>query len=234
MAYPSDIEGNPLILLAQINFAQAPKLDSYPDKGILQFFISEEGRDHLWGMELRGPEVPDPEYFESLEPLREQKYFKVIFHGEVVEEAARLRNEFPDFTDAILPVNDEAKIDFAIGSEYVSAYDYRFRRYFGMDAYSFFAQFGSKERAIANQYIRYSEDWSPGKIGGYAYFVQQDPRQVAADSEDWVLLFQLDSSTLADGVEVMWGDVGVGNFHIKRSDLEDLNFGGVVYYWDNH
>lgn len=37
--YPTNSEGTPLKLLAQINFAQMPKLENYPEKGILQFLL---------------------------------------------------------------------------------------------------------------------------------------------------------------------------------------------------
>ncbi|MEY0874488.1 DUF1963 domain-containing protein, partial [Providencia manganoxydans] len=47
--YPTNSEGMPLKLLAQINFAQMPKLENYPEKGILQFFI---GGDDLYGADF--------------------------------------------------------------------------------------------------------------------------------------------------------------------------------------
>ncbi len=54
--YPRDPDGKPLRLLAQINFADVPPLDDYPDEGILQFFISDElgGYDisQVWGLQF--------------------------------------------------------------------------------------------------------------------------------------------------------------------------------------
>jgi uncharacterized protein YwqG len=38
--YPLDGKGKPMILLAQINFAEAPALAPYPTQGILQLFVS--------------------------------------------------------------------------------------------------------------------------------------------------------------------------------------------------
>lgn len=41
--YPTDSNRQPLILLAQINFAELPPLPNYPTNGILQFYISTTG-----------------------------------------------------------------------------------------------------------------------------------------------------------------------------------------------
>ena len=69
------------------------------------------------------------------------------------------------------------------------------------------------------------------QIGGYPFFAQDDPRT----HEPWlhyeVLLFQLDSH---DAMGVQWGDFGIGNFFIKRSDLLKRDFSRVLYNWDCH
>jgi uncharacterized protein YwqG len=39
IAYPTCSDGTPMILLAQINFSEIPKLDYYPTSGVLQLFI---------------------------------------------------------------------------------------------------------------------------------------------------------------------------------------------------
>lgn len=38
--YPSDANGDPLILIAQINFAEVPELSGFPRSGLLQLFFS--------------------------------------------------------------------------------------------------------------------------------------------------------------------------------------------------
>lgn len=66
--------------------------------------------------------------------------------------------------------------------------------------------------------------------GGWAYFTQGDPRD---DDDPRELLFQLDSYMDSDSpVELMWGDVGVGNFFISKEDLARLDFNKVLYTWD--
>ena len=44
-----------------------------------------------------------------------------------------------------------------------------------------------------------------------------------------LLLLQLDSDELMD---LMWGDMGVGHFFIRASDLERRDFSKVLYDWD--
>jgi uncharacterized protein YwqG len=39
-AYPHDVLVRPMILLAQINFAEVPRLEGYPTEGIFQLFVS--------------------------------------------------------------------------------------------------------------------------------------------------------------------------------------------------
>src|SRR5690554_8213404 len=42
--YQNDKKGSPMIVLAQINFAETPQLENYPTDGIVQFFISSTER----------------------------------------------------------------------------------------------------------------------------------------------------------------------------------------------
>ena len=68
---------------------------------------------------------------------------------------------------------------------------------------------------------------------GYAYFTQNDPRDYMVDLQDYILLFQMDSDYSAERKsEIMWGDSGVGNFFIKKDDLQKLDFSKVMYNWD--
>ena len=42
---PTDEDGNQLWLCAQINFAQMPRMEGFPQEGILQIFLSDMGLD---------------------------------------------------------------------------------------------------------------------------------------------------------------------------------------------
>ena len=54
------------------------------------------------------------------------------------------------------------------------------------------------------------------------------PMDVKSDESE-VLMFQLDSEF---GGSVMWGDLGVGSFFIKRKDLKAGNMDDVYFSWD--
>ena len=72
--------------------------------------------------------------------------------------------------------------------------------------------------------------WNAGHwIGGYPYFMQDDVREVSSEFD--TLLFQMDSESIGEG-EIMWGDMGVGNFFISREALRRLDFSRVLYHWD--
>ena len=45
---------------------------------------------------------------------------------------------------------------------------------------------------------------------------------------NYILLFQMDSKG-NKSIDIMWGDGGVGNFFIKQSALQKLDFGRVLY-----
>ena len=57
------------------------------------------------------------------------------------------------------------------------------------------------------------------KMLGYAFFTQEDPRYNKYEDYD-TLLLQLDSDGY-DGDIIIWGDVGVANFFMKKKALEE-------------
>ena len=69
-------------------------------------------------------------------------------------------------------------------------------------------------------------------IGGYPTFTQWDPRGVYDDfAGHTTLLFQLDSDQ-AEGIDIMWGDMGVGHFFVEPERLAALDFSSVLYDYD--
>lgn len=231
--WPTGSDGQPLTLLVQINFSDMPPLAGYPKAGILQFFIGGEGggaHPHMWGMGFYEEKPYDPErYFQS---LQYQANFRVIYYPDLIADDSGLDTTSPPQPKFALPVMSEAELSFAPGSEYVTPWDYRFERVFGKEAHELFAGFGPREQGIAEQYIRFTHREALAKLGGYASFVQDDPRKIRS-SEDWLVLLDIRSG-VENGVDVMWGDAGVGALLIRRDDLEKLDFSRVAYYWDNH
>ncbi len=65
--YPTTSEGDYLRLLAQINFDEAPNLEGYPTKGILQFYIAMDG---TYGLVHENPST-------------DQSNFRILYFPEV-------------------------------------------------------------------------------------------------------------------------------------------------------
>ena len=70
------------------------------------------------------------------------------------------------------------------------------------------------------------------RVGGYPFFTQDDVRgwEHSEPLSNYVLLFQLASEYGDEGVELMWGDCGVGNFFIHPDDLANLRFDKAFFY----
>jgi uncharacterized protein YwqG len=206
---PCAPDGQELHFLAQINFEEIPMMHPFPNKGILQFFIQD---DDLLGMDFDDGEVQDT--------------FRVIYHAEVIKDEKKLSIKFNMLRDyEFLPHHPEESypLIFSEEEEIVPVTDYRFYEQFGQD---FFQQFGAKEWDIMDEYAKQHKA-EGHKIGGYAYFTQDDPRK---KEDPMLLLLQLDSDELMD---LMWGDMGVGHFFIREKDLLALDFSKVLYDWDN-
>ncbi len=233
--YPRDPNGKPLRLLAQINFADVPALEGYPDEGILQFYISDDpgGYDlvQVWGLQFYMEEPYDAQA--QLDLWKSQDYFRVVWHETVEENAGPSEFDIRFDPDGMMPADEEARLTFETGMSYPVPGDYRFARVFGKGDYEFFEQFGDKEESVAVRYISHITVDDIAWIGGYAFFTQGDPREIVPD-EDWLLLFELQSSMTEDQPSVMWGDVGIGAFFIRPEDLRNRDFSNVLYTWDSH
>ena len=210
--YPTDKTGKPMIMLAQINFAEVPHLNNYPEAGILQFYIA--AKDDLYGV--------------NFDDFTDQTSFRVLFHTIVDEN--NLNPSVPVFNlrndDVYTPITVEHRLTFRLEKEYVPHSDWRFEMYFGKNYFDFSSEY--ENDALWEKYET-GDIANPGghKIGGYAYFTQWDPRSKESYS-DYILLLQIDS----EGDHILWGDVGVGNLFIREEDLKRLDFSSVLYTWD--
>ncbi|WP_370979424.1 YwqG family protein [Agaribacterium sp. ZY112] len=208
-AYPRTNEGEELLLLAQINFEELPTLEGYPTTGIVQFFIAD---DDMYGLSFDRP-------IEDL--LANPDTYQVIYHPEVIKDESLLDDNLPLADgDSYLPVAREYSLLFAVAEELASPTDYRFEKIAG-DVFEL-------DDEVA-EYVFDKLCTTGSKVGGYAYFTQSDPRQ--GQAEDWLLLFQMDSSNVEE-IDIMWGDAGVCNFFIEPAKLLCCDFSRVWYNWD--
>lgn len=202
--WPQMSDGSDLHLLAQINFAEVPELDPFPQKGILQFWL---GVNDLYGLDFADPVRQDSfrlVYYPDLEKTGLQTAF-----GDKLKwnESSPFGDDCPSFSLSFskekMPVNfDDFQADKLLKNlPEALVHDY-------MDAF----------------------DHTGHRIGGYAHFTQSDPRESKYEySVKDILLLQIDSD---DKNNILWGDCGVANFFISERKLKALDFSKVLYNWD--
>lgn len=206
--YPTAPDGRELFFLAQLNFEEMPALPPFPRKGLLQFFIND---DDLYGMDFEDGENPDT--------------FRVIYYPEIIKDKTTLQTQVPidrDYDELPHHPEESYPLAFSLSEEIAPVTDYRFWQHMGQE---FFQRLGEQEWTVLEAYNK-SVHAQGHKIGGYAYFTQDDPRK---PEDPMLLLFQLDSD---EGMDLMWGDMGVGHFFIREKDLIACDFSKVLYDWD--
>ncbi|MCS1351489.1 YwqG family protein [Mechercharimyces sp. CAU 1602] len=217
--FPTDEKGKPMKLLAQINFAEVPFLEDFPQTGILQFYLSM--RDDLYGCDFDDPCA--------------QRNFRIMYHPEVITRITELTSDFPDpqmeqGEEYLFPLgeDDEMRMMFTATHGVLSYSDYRYDEF--EEEYDLDRNKDGDENNSLDEVYRSNFSGEGHKIGGYAFFTQTDPRMDEEERQKYdVLLFQLDSDS---AFNVMWGDMGVGNFFITKEDLQQCNFANVMYNWD--
>lgn len=229
--YPTDRseghEGEPLRLLAQLNFEKLPHIENFPEKGILQFFCAcnYEG---LYGIDFDDP--------------ISAKGFRVIYHENIITDESMLMSaeDIPRFEEdtGYFPFDGEFILEAGSPEKCpASANDYRFEEAV-VRLYS-----ETTGRAVRNIYgvdiddrtwenIFELRSFEQTCIGGYPFFTQEDVRHGDKYSEYDILLFQSASTWGEKKDDIMWGDLGVGNFFISSEDLKKLDFSKVLYNWD--
>ncbi|MEO1574777.1 MAG: DUF1963 domain-containing protein [Pseudomonadota bacterium] len=208
LEYPVGSDGQPLHLLAQINFAEiSAGLDTLPETGLLQFFIASED---LYGSDFSKPD-----------PTSEKKRnYAVVFHAQP-DTTQHVDGTGPDphNDDDLLPMRGESTMTFERSDSRPSPHDCRFETLLP----------GVRMMEASEPLYDYAADGYGHQLGGYATFTQTDPRE--GDGDDWQLLFQIDSETVGE-LDMMWGDVGIANFFILPDDLARGDFSRVWYNWD--
>lgn len=214
MDYPRTSKGDPLYMLAQLNLAELPPLPGYPKSGMLQFFVAD---DESMGLEFgEGLE-------ETIRRNSDGSRSRVVFHRDVVEATAQLEHDLPQASDAeIMPLSGEYTLSFTHEAQLPLHTDHRFA--------AAVANLDEIHDDVMEKLWEESEATTQTRIGGYAYFTQDDPRH-GLEPGEWLLLFQMDTDDTA-GVDIMWGDSGVGNWFIHRDDLARGDFSRVWFNWD--
>ncbi|MCU5733554.1 YwqG family protein [Bacillus pacificus] len=213
---PKDSNGQPMMLLAQLNFEEMPHVEYMPQEGMLQFFVS--AADELYGADFDQPTT--------------QKDFRIIYHSTIIEDLNKVITDFSylntlELEDFIIP--EAAKLKFELDYQPVTSGDYRFEKIFSEDIDWEEIVDEENNTELGELYDDLCKDQGH-KIGGYPFFTQTDPREWEEKYQQHdILLLQIDTD---DSLNIMWGDSGVANFFIKKEDLLNLDFSNVIYNWD--
>jgi uncharacterized protein YwqG len=218
--------GKPLRLLCQLNMEQLPRLDGFPEKGMLQFYVAYEESEDTYGLDFEHPTKQDA--------------WRIVYHESLVTDTSLLGlpPSFSEDDEAVFPVRGELAIVAKLGQVPITTSDFRWGDFWenvfepsdtGQRLKDEYAEDEILD-AIEGQYYG-----GGSRIGGYPDFTQADPRVFGKDDRT-VLLLQLDSYAPGGfGVaksDISWGEAGVANFFIRPNDLRALDFSKVMYNWD--
>ncbi len=163
--YPKSKNGLPMVLWAQINFEEVPRIAGYPKQGILQLFVAA----HDW---YDGDD------------------YAIIFHENTSQEIQTDFSFLPDRLYEECPIHCEHRLHFSKIVDNGSSEDSRFEPNFNGESYfDFQDRLSEEQQNEMNGYF----DGSGHKIGGYAYFTQSDPRGYEKEKRNDVLILQIDS-----------------------------------------
>lgn len=212
LTYPTNFKGEYLQLLAQLNFAEIPSLDKFPQSGILQFYIDRN--DECYGLDFNNP--------------FQQDKFRVLYFPEIDDNPENLCTNFDflatDKPNYYFPIRGEFSLQFTSKVEPISPFD---------QTLSQILQQSNSFRELYAQFYEQNFNEMGHKLGGYPDFTQSDPRiEFSQENEPYLLLLQIDSEYLDNQLEICWGDVGISNFFIQSSRLTNLDFSQVLYNWD--
>ncbi len=224
-SFPTDKGGKPMLMVMQINCAQAGLKAPLPEQGMLQWFISANP-ELMYGCQGN---------FDLGEG------FKVVYHKEIGESATPAGIPTHETVDErATPVKREVPIDVVTEETTMGVTDGRFNRmFFGIIKEITGVMHEGKvwyEYLDNDDCLYYEQNMGMKRprhqMLGYPVFSQEDARRDIKMHD--TLLFQLDSqfSTVDRKELVMWGDMGSGFIFISQDDLADLDFSRAYYCWD--
>lgn len=210
-SWPRDGKGRPMSFLGQVDFAALPQLPDYPAAGVLQFFI---GRDLYYGAD---PNHPD------------RGQFRLAWRPDFAGGGRLQHGPQPggDRFDMNSPL-EAATVAHGValaarsGTSRPTINSWQFAR-----DLPDLASAGGRGTVNAMVQARLVEQSEVHHVGGHPQFTQDDWRGFGPWKDyDRVLL------NLWSDKHIMWGDMGQGQFMIRRADLLQRDFSRVCYSWD--
>ena len=210
--YPKN-NGKELMLFAQLNLSQIPKLQDYPTKGILQFFVNDIDKDDATVV-----------YHENI--VSEDKMLKDIPNSTIDKDIYGSGDKYSPISGVYFPTfsKEETYISFeetsGVDKIFIDLLVEKVNKYFKTEYTVSNIPNDIWDEAIDKLHGGYGT-----RIGGHPYLIQGDPRTNAKKKYDTVLL-QLDSES-----GMKWGDNGIAHFFINKQDLENKKFDNIFFSW---
>ena len=224
--FPVDEMGNKMLMIMQINCAEAGLDSPLPQQGMLQWFISLDS-ELMYG--CKGNYDDDG------------NGFRIVYHERIDEGVAPLDVPTHDSVEEHLtPVKREVAIDVVAEETSMGVNNGLFNNMF----FNIVKEITGVEHTDKMWYEYLDNDdclYFEKNLGmprprhqmmGCPVFSQDDARRDI--SRDDTLLFQLESqfSTVDRKEVVMWGDMGSGFIFMNHEDLAALDFTRCYYCWD--
>ncbi|KAK2950499.1 putative protein of unknown function (DUF1963) [Blattamonas nauphoetae] len=207
---------SPLKLLAQLNFDTLPRVPDFPTTGILQIYI----------------DPADGSLGHDYENMMDQSHWRIIYHPTIEHDEAKLQKppHFPETEE--LPFEEEHLIaPETLIEAAINPFDYRYdslvEEAFSEEASELGLDITEIIGEFYEQALNALDTTNNHQIGGYPSFAQEDPRHNTQYQDCDTLLLQINSDE-----KIMWGDMGIANFFIRRDDLKACRFDRVLYNWD--
>ena len=233
IAWP-DCEGAPLAFIGQISLREIPSPSPFPQDGVVSFFY--DNAQSAWGFDPKDQSSFRVLYFPRPEELRRA-------HSPVKEEppgllqkikgSSRKRSEFYFQNFAVRRL---AFVPFqSISDPCAKLLERPMRTLDDQDMYAnFFDEYSHQGPAhqllgwptlIQNEMELECQMVTNGiYMGNTSGYKHPRRAELEKNAQDWILLLQVDSD---DDAQMMWGDVGMLYFWIRRQDLERSDFGNA-------
>ncbi len=224
--YPVDEQGKPMLMVMQINCAQAGLKAPLPENGMLQWFISLNP-ERMYGCHGNFDENGSG--------------CRIVYHDTISDNAAPSNVPTHATVDEMFtPVKRETAIDLVPEQTTMNVTDGHFNQLFFDIVKEITGVMHSDKmwyQYVDNEDCLYFEQQAGMKrpchqMLGYPKYSQEEARRDIKHHD--TLLFQLDSQfSQIDRKElVMWGDMGSGFVFINSENLAALDFSQAYYCWD--
>ncbi len=201
--YPLDSKGEYMPLFVQINFSNI-ELENYPKQGLLQLFVEKE----------------------FSYPIE----YKVKYVENIIDE---YNNDLPQIDLSCFAVTESFKMDLKLDQTFMPMNDFRFDKIF-CEIYNevFESNIDHYFQLDDPEEIIYKElGIQGGLIGGYADFIQGDPREHDKKQVNNLECIVKVDSNLGSG-QILIGDSGISWLLISKEDLEARRFENALFDWD--